>query len=137
MLPVAVKGPGMCTATVPDVCKTPPPPPGVPIPYPNIAQNSMATASTVTQKVKVNGMAAFLKGTEIPMSSGDEPGVLKGITSSTNMNKMKVADGSSKVFAEGKALVTVMCPTKHNGASANAPMGMVASPGQTSVLAAL
>lgn len=136
MMPVAVKGPGQCTATVPDVCKTPPPPPGVPIPYPNIAQNSMATASTVTKKVKVNGMAAFLKGTEIPMSQGDEPGVLKGVASSTNMNKMKVADGSSVVYAEGKNLATALCPTKHNGASPNAPMGMIVSPGQATVLAA-
>lgn len=136
MMPIAVKGPGgLCTATVPDVCKTPPPPPGIPIPYPNIAQNTMATGNTVTKKVKVNGMAAFLKGTEISMSQGDEPGVLKGVMSSTNMSKMKVVEGSSTVVFEGKPVATVLCPTKHNGANANAPMGMIASPAQVTVLA--
>lgn len=133
MLPIAIKAGGTCVAMVPDLCKTPPPPPGVPIPYPNIGQNAMATASTCTKKVKVTGFAAFIHNTEIPITNGDNAGVLGGVKSSTFMKKVQCIESSSKVKFEGKGAVTLTMKTKHNEGNT---IGLVASPGQVIVLAA-
>lgn len=133
MLPIAVKGGGICSATVPDVCKTPPPPPGVPIPYPNIGQNAMASGGTCTKKVKVTGLPSFILNTEIPLTNGDNPGVLGGVKSGTFMKKVQCIEGSSKVIFEGKGAVTLTMKTKHNNGNT---LGIVAAPGQVLVLAA-
>ncbi|HEY0709773.1 MAG TPA: DUF4150 domain-containing protein [Polyangia bacterium] len=72
----------MSMATIPDVCKTPTPGGPVPMPYPNISQSSQLTGGTTTVKVDGGNMAA-VKGSKFAMSSGDEPGTLGGIKSST------------------------------------------------------
>ena len=75
---------GVAIATLPDVCKTPPGP--VPIPYPNIAYSKHLKKGTKTIKVDGGNMAAK-KGSEFSRSTGDEPGVAKGIISNTNMKE--------------------------------------------------
>jgi hypothetical protein len=72
----------MSIATVPDVCKTPTPGGPVPMPYPNISQANTLSNGTTTVKVDGGNMAA-IKGSKFAMSTGDEPGTLGGIKSST------------------------------------------------------
>ena len=43
-------GSGTCTATGPDVCKTPTPGGPQPLPYPNIAQLAMSNPATCAKK---------------------------------------------------------------------------------------
>ena len=63
---------------MPDTCKTPAPPaPPVPIPYPNFAMTQMA--SPASTKVLIGGSPALMKTSEIPLTSGDEPGVAGGV----------------------------------------------------------
>jgi hypothetical protein len=72
---------GLTTATLPDVCKTPSPGGPVPIPYPNIADQSTLENGTTT--VKGHGEMIAIKGSEYSSSTGDEPGTAGGVTSST------------------------------------------------------
>ena len=73
---------GLSTATLPDVCKTPSPGGPVPIPYPNFANQGTLTKGTKTVKAKNNKMIA-VKGSRYAMSTGDEPGTVGGVKSST------------------------------------------------------
>jgi Domain of unknown function (DUF4150) len=73
---------GVSTATIPDVCKTPSPGGPIPLPYPNVSMSSSLDKGTTTVKVDGGNMAAT-KGSEYSMSSGDEPGTVGGVTSST------------------------------------------------------
>jgi len=134
MFPVVTKAGGMCMASVPDVCKTPTPGGPVPIPYPNLAQNAMATGTTV--RVKIQNMPVLHKGSEIPMSNGDEAGVAGGVISGMNMGKVSHRMGVPTFKVEGQEVVNLMKPTAHNGANANAPVGMQTVPSQAVVLIA-
>ena len=133
MFPASTKGGGMCTATVPDVCKVPAPPaPPIPTPFPNMGQ--LATANGTTTKVKIQNMPVVTKNSKVPMSNGDEAGVLKGLISSTNMDQITFKMGVTKVKFEGNEGINLMKPTAHNGSNANAPVGMVSAPGQVKVI---
>ena len=134
MMPVSIKGSGQCVANVPDACKTPPPPPGIPVPYPNIAQCSMA--SGVTKKVSISNHPVIVATSKIDRTMGDELGVLKGVVSQDDMGSAQFKKGSSKVQFDGGDVVTATMTTAHNGSNANAPMGTVL-PGQMKVLAAM
>ena len=124
----------MCLA-FPDVCKVPAPPaPFVPVPFPNIGQLTQAKGSTASSKVKIMNKKTFTKKTEISRSQGDEAGTLKGMISSTNMDKVSRAMGYSKIKVEGAEIVTVLKMTKHNGSNANAPPGSQLAPSQTKVI---
>ncbi|MDY6994173.1 MAG: DUF4150 domain-containing protein [Pseudomonadota bacterium] len=90
---------GFAKATLPDVCKTPPGP--VPIPYPNIAFSKHLKKGTKTIKVDGGNMAAH-KASEFSQSIGDEPGVAKGIKSSTQMKEATWITYSLDVKLEGK-----------------------------------
>jgi len=134
MFPATTNGGGMCTA-YPDVCKTPAPPsPFAPIPYPNIGQCTQGKGSTLSKKVKIMNKKTFTKKSEISRSQGDEAGTLKGMVSSTNMDKVKRTMAYSKVKCEGAQIVTVMKMTGHNGSNSNAPPGQQVAPSQTKVI---
>jgi hypothetical protein len=90
---------GVATATLPDVCKTPPGP--VPVPYPNIAFSKHLKKGTKTIKVEGGKMAAH-KGSEFSRSTGDEPGIAKGIKSNTQMKEASWLTYSFDVKLEGK-----------------------------------
>ena len=137
MMPAACKSSGQCITTGPtDVCKTPAPPAPVPppIPYPNMA--SCGSASGCADKVKICGSSAITTASDIPMSSGDEPGVAGGMVSNVFKQKCSFPQGSSKVKAEGSPVVCVTKMTKHNGSNANT-VGLQAVPCQAKVLVAM
>ena len=134
MFPMATKAGGQAFA-FPDVCKVPAPPaPPIPTPFPNIGQCSSASGSTCSSKVKILNKKTCTKKTEISRSQGDEAGTLKGMISSTNMDKVKRSMSFSKVKVEGAEIVTVLKMTGHNGSNSNAPPGSQLAPSQTKVI---
>jgi hypothetical protein len=134
VFPLCTKAGGQLFA-FPDVCKVPAPPaPPVPTPFPNIAMCNQADGGTCTSKVKVQNQPVITVASEIPRTQGDEAGVAGGVSSGTQMDKAVFKKGVSKVKFEGDDAVTLLKPTAHNGASANAPGGMVIAPGQTLVM---
>jgi hypothetical protein len=83
-LPLTYKGSiGISTATLPDVCKTPSPGGPVPIPYPNIADQSSLSNGTTT--VKAHAEMIAVKGSQYERSNGDEAGTAGGVKSGVNM----------------------------------------------------
>ncbi|MBZ0117419.1 MAG: DUF4150 domain-containing protein [Sandaracinaceae bacterium] len=134
MFPASTDGGGQATA-VPDVCKVPAPPgPPVPTPFPNIAMLNQADGSTCSSRVRILNRKACTTRTEVSRTSGDEAGTLKGMVSSTTMDKATFKSGSMKVTIEGADAVRHMSPTAHNGSNANAPAGSQLSPSQTKVI---
>jgi hypothetical protein len=134
MFPLSTKGGGLCNTTGPiDVCKVPAPPaPPIPTPFPNFGRPSDAKASTCPKKIKVENQPPLCLNSEIAMSHGDEPGVLKGVVSSTVGDIITYSTGSSKVKFEGNAVVMHLKTTRHN--KNNAPSGMQSAPSQTKVI---
>lgn len=134
MFPLSTKGGGQVFA-FPDVCKVPAPPaPPIPTPFPNIGMCQQADGGTCSKKVKVLNQPVITKASEIPRTMGDEAGTLKGVSSGTNMDKATFKAGVSKVKIEGNDAVNMLKPTAQNGASANAPAGMVVAPSQSKVI---
>jgi len=134
IFPASTKGGGQCFAA-PDVCLTPAPPaPPIPVPYPNfgMVNQTKKTAS----KVKFAGKEVVTKKSEIPRSTGDEPGVNKGVMSGTVMSKVIFRKGSSKVIVQGNACVHLTIMTGHNGSNANMPAGAQIAPSQLKVIIA-
>lgn len=128
--PVCSKG-GGSTAGFPDVCKTPPPPSGVPIPYPNAAQ--VRDASGTISHVLIMNKETVVESSKIPSSKGDQAGTVKGLVQPKCGDECAFLQGSSKVMAGGKAVVLHLGPTSHNGKNLPAG-GAVVAPSQTSVL---
>lgn len=77
-----------------DICKMPsgPTPPGVPIPYPNIAKSSDALSEMAT---KYDDMPTCLKGIAFDLSEGDEPGTTGPVLDTTGP---EILDALAKVF---------------------------------------
>ena len=133
MFPASTKEGGQCFG-FPDVCKTPAPPaPFVPVPYPNIAMPNQADGGSCSSKVKINGQATIVKGTEITMSSGDEAGNAGGgMVSNKFKGPAKYKQGSSKVKFEGKEASYLGAMVGQNDASNNnMPVGHQVAPSQT------
>ena len=137
MCPAAPKGGGSCaTSGATDVCKTPSPGGPIPLPYPNMGQ--CAQANGTSSKVKICGSQTITTSSEIPMSTGDEPGSAGGgVVSNQFKGKIAFKKGSSKVKAEGKAVCYVTTMTAHNGNNANMPAGLQVAPSQVKVLVAM
>lgn len=132
MFGVSTKGGGQCQGG-PDVCKTPAPPAPspIPVPYPNMAM--LNQAMTESKKVKISNMGAVTMGSNISMTSGDEAGVAGGMISSQMKGPAKPKKGSTKVKAEGKAVIFQTCMFGQNGNNANVPAGVHSVPSQTKV----
>ena len=81
----------------PDVCKTP-----VPIPFPNMALGPMAIPNV--PNILIMAMPAHNLATTIPITLGDQPGVLGGIISQTFMQQWRHITGAFTVLT--KALPT-------------------------------
>ncbi|MDC0741595.1 DUF4150 domain-containing protein [Polyangium mundeleinium] len=118
----------------PDACKTPPAP-GVPVPYPNMG--SVSSADKTINVVLIENKDTVVLSSKIPNSSGDDPGVLKGLVSNTHKSSVKFKKGSSKVYAKGKKVVHHLSTTSQNGSNSNAPVGSQVKPSQTKVLVAM
>lgn len=136
-LPAATMKGGQAMTTGPlDVCKVPAPPAGpIPMPFPNLAMLNMAMSTTTT--VLFENMPVLVQMSETPISNGDEPGVAGGVVSSTFIGPMACKMGSSKVKAQGKAVVTMTGMTSHNGKNPNVPVGLVVLASNAKVLVAL
>ncbi len=104
---------GITTATIPDVCKTPSPGGPVPIPYPNIAMSSDLMKGTTTVKAD-GGMMCANYGSEFFKSTGDEPGTLGGVVSSTFIKEATWMTFSFDVKLEGKAACRLTDKMFHN-----------------------
>jgi hypothetical protein len=91
---------GISMATIPDVCKTPSPGGPVPIPYPNIAQQSSLSDGTTT--VKAKGKMIANKGSHYSRSNGDEAGTVGGVKSNVNMKATDWITYSFDVKMDGK-----------------------------------
>jgi hypothetical protein len=110
---VAHKGSGGMSMVFPDVCKTPAPPaPPIPIPYPNIGQAS--DTSDGPDSVKTDGKMPMVKGAKYSKSSGDEPGTIGGMLSSTNRSECEFMMYSFDVKFEGKNVCRMGDPLFHN-----------------------
>jgi hypothetical protein len=111
-LSVVHKGSGGITPCFPDICKTPVGPSVVPIPYPNIAKSSdMAKGA---KKVTCDGKPVALKDSNFKTSTGDEPGVAKGIASSKNKGKAEFVNYSFDTKIEGKNVPRAFDLMLHN-----------------------
>lgn len=115
----------------PDLCKTPTPPFGqpVPIPYPDTGMPQMA--QPVANKVLVSGMPALNKSSKIMVTNGDNSGVAGGVVSSTFMQEAEFIMSSLKVKLEGALAVRLGDATKHNNGNI---VGACIAPSQTKVL---
>lgn len=124
MLTVANRGAGQFIAA-PDVCRTPPV--GVPVPYVNIAVNAMA--ATFAPNVLTSMLPSLTVGSVIPVSFGDEPGVMHW----TVKGLAVVVASPVNVFFNFLPAATLTSPTAGN--KFNAPVGLIAVPSATNVTA--
>jgi hypothetical protein len=112
----------------PDVCITPAVPP-VPVPYPNIAMGPMAIPNQMT--VLIEAMPAHNLGTVIPMTNGDNAGVIGGVASGTDMGPSRHLLGANTVLFGGMPVTRLTSMSLQN--STNAP-GVRLVPSQVKVL---
>lgn len=89
---------GLATATLPDVCKTPPY--ATPLPYPNVAMSSDLVGGTAT--VSVDGCPAAIQSSRFVRSTGDEAGSLGGVVSAVFGMEATFLSFSPTVLLEGQ-----------------------------------
>jgi hypothetical protein len=82
-------------------------------------------------KVMVCGMPALTKASKIPLSNGDQPGVIGGVISSKVMGATEFLLGSLKVKIEGNPGVKLGDATKQNDGNI---VGAVLVPSQAVVM---
>ncbi len=111
----------------PDVCLTPPT--GIPVPYPNIAMGPMALG--FYPKVLWGGTPAHNMLTTVPMTNGDNTGVMMGVASPTVMGPSRHLTGSFTVLVGGPPATKMTSVALQN--STNCP-GMRLVPSQVKVL---
>ena len=109
---IAHKGSSGLSIVFPDVCKTPIGPSMVPIPYPNIGMSS--DTSKGPKSVKTDKKMPMVKKAIYTKSTGDEPGVGKGLISSKQMGECEFMMFSFDVKFEGKNACRMGDPLFHN-----------------------
>lgn len=97
----------------PDVCLTPPVP--VPVAYPNFADGSMA-ANPVFNVLYASAPAHNL-GTIVPSTSGDNSGVVGGVSSGTVMGTSVHTTASFSVLTGGMPTTKLTSQTLQNNAN--------------------
>lgn len=117
----------------PDVCLTPIPSPAgpipTPLPYPNIATGMMGVPAAYN--VLFGGTPAHNLLTIVPMSNGDNAGVMSGVASGVCMGPQRSMLGSFSVVVAGMFATRLTSLTIQN--STNCP-GMTLAPAQVRVL---
>jgi hypothetical protein len=113
----------------PDVCLTPAVPAPIPVPYPNIAMSPMAIPSQTS--VFIEAMPVHNLGTEIPMTNGDNGGVVGGVASGTDMGPSRHLLGANTVLVGGLPVTRLTSMSLQN--STNAPGARIV-PSQTLLL---
>ncbi len=110
------KGSGAVVVSGPDVCLTPMGPSVVPIPYTNVARSTSLADGTKT--VKIYGTMGANAGCCYKTSTGDEPGVRKGVGSATIKDKAEFINFSFDVKIEGKGACRNSDPMTQNNKNA-------------------
>ena len=123
MLPASNSGAGM-NMGFPDVCVTPMGPVPTPVPYPNMAMNAMAVP--FAPNVLVSFVPALNMGSVIPMTLGDQAGVL-----SPFMGPGMYAMGNPIVMINALPAINLLCPTTGNNMIN--PVGAATVPSITNV----
>jgi hypothetical protein len=101
---------GLTVATAPDVCLTPP---GVPVPYSNVAFSSDLAQGTTT--VFADGGNSIAHSPSIfAKSTGDEPGTMGGVKSGTFTKEASWLTFSADVKIEGKPACRLTDKMLHN-----------------------
>ncbi len=101
---------GITIATAPDVCLTPP---GIPVPYPNIAYSAdLANGSTTVFADGGNSIATA--PSIFSKSIGDEPGTMGGVVSGTFMMEASWITFSADVKIEGQNACRLTDKMLHN-----------------------
>lgn len=114
----------------PDVCLVPAPPaPPIPTPFPNMAAGPTAVPSQV--KVMFFCAPAHNLATTIPMTNGDNAGLMTGVASATVMGPSRHLTGSFTTLIGGMPATRVTSSSLQN--STNCP-GMRAVPSQVKVI---
>jgi hypothetical protein len=105
---------GGMSVVFPDVCKTPSPGGGapVPVPYTNIGQASDTTAGPMT--VTVDGQMPMTKSALYIVSSGDEPGTVGGVISNRFKAECEFMMYSFDIKFEGRNVCRLGDPLFHN-----------------------
>lgn len=117
----------------PDVCLTPIPTPAgpipTPIPYPNISTGMMGVPAVYN--VLFGGTPAHNLATVVPLSNGDNAGLLGGVASGTDMGPTFTLTGAMTVLIGGMPASRMTSMTLQN--TTNCP-GAQLVPSQLSVL---
>jgi hypothetical protein len=106
------KGSNGMSIVFPDVCKTPSPGGPIPIPYPNTGMSSDTSKGPTT--VKVDGQMPMTKDAQYIKTTGDEPGTLGGLVSSTFKSVAEFMLYSFDVKFEGKNVCRMGDSMWHN-----------------------
>lgn len=107
----------------PDVCL-----PG-PVPYPNIAPRPMGVGTA--DGVLLAGAPAHTLGTVVPISTGDDAGVLGGVVSGTDMGASRRVTGCNTILLKGKPAVRLGSQGPQNNGNCT---GTTVVPSQLKVL---
>ena len=107
-----------------DVGKTP-----VPVPMPNIGLTSMAIPNILNMFTEAMPDHNLL--TTVPLSNGDQAGILMGVVSNTIMGPVENIIGSFKVFKQVMPATKMLCISTHNTYNT---IGMTLSPCQVKVM---
>lgn len=93
---------GLVTATIPDVCLTPPPPPvgPEPVPYPNMGDATMAEPAA--ENVFLGGSPGCTQASIIEESQGDDAGTFLGVASGMIMGPIEFTLASMIVKLEAQ-----------------------------------
>ncbi|MBZ6384293.1 MULTISPECIES: DUF4150 domain-containing protein [Pantoea] len=114
---------GGCDQAVSDVCKAP-----APTTFVNIASGSLAVPTAPT--ILFAGMPAHNMTTLIPVSQGDEAGVLGGVISNVILGPSRHLTGCSTLLLQGSPATRMGSTTLQN--LNNAP-GVRLTPSQTTI----
>ena len=112
---VVHKGSGGLSTAFPDVCLTPLPGGVAPVPYPNVARSADLVRGSRT--VRVDGQPVALKDSAFGRSTGDEPGVRKGVISQEVMGEARFQNYSFDVKIEGRNACRLLDPMANNAGS--------------------
>ncbi|MBF0220060.1 MAG: DUF4150 domain-containing protein [Gammaproteobacteria bacterium] len=124
---------GGMNMAMPDICKTPAPPlPFIPVPYPNIAVGAMAIPTQFT--VLTMGMPAHNLLTMVPLSNGDNGGVMGGLVSQLMMGPSRHIRGSFKLLLGAMPATRLLDQAGQNGVMPNM-VGTTIVPAQVKVIA--
>lgn len=113
----------------PDVCLTPTPPTVTPIPYPNNAMGP--TAVGAVYNVLITAAPAHNMSTSIPLTNGDNAGVLMGVASGTVMGPARHVTAAFTVLMGGMPATRLTSMSIQN--STNVP-GCRIAPSQVKVI---